>query len=186
LINPEEIGELVYLRSLEVEDIDEGWLGWVNNPDTSSELTSIGENKKLTKKDLESYLENSQMPKAKMFAICLKADDTYIGNARISSIDYNHSKCSFGRFIGNVGYRGKGLGSEVLKLIQYHCFLRLNLNRVSTVVFTDNIPSIKSNEKAGMVEEGVLRQSIYHKGEFRDVISFAMTRKDFDHIYPNP
>ena len=185
MINPEEIGELVYLRSLEVGDIDEGWLDWVNNPDTSSELTSIGENKKLTKKDLESYLENSQMPKAKMFAICLKADDTYIGNARISSIDYNHSKCSFGRFIGNVGYRGKGLGSEVLRLIQYHCFLRLNLNRVSTVVFTDNIPSIKSNEKAGMVEEGVLRQSIYHKGEFRDVISFAMTRKDFDHIYPN-
>jgi len=185
LINPEEIGELVYLRSLEVGDIDEGWLDWVNNPDTSSELTSIGENKKLTKKDLESYLENSQMPKAKMFAICLKADDTYIGNARISSIDYNHSKCSYGRFIGNVGYRGKGLGSEVLKLIQHHCFLRLNLNRVSTVVFTDNIPSIKSNEKAGMLEEGVLRQSIYHKGEFRDVISFAMTRKDFDHIYPN-
>lgn len=186
MIKPEEIGELVYLRPLEVQDIDQGWLDWVNNPDTSSELTSIGGNKKLTKKDLENYLENSQMPTAKMFAICLKEDDTYIGNARISSIDYTHSKCSYGRFIGNVGYRGKGFGSEVLKLILLHCFLRLNLNRVSTVVFTDNIPSIKSNEKAGMVKEGVLRQSIYHKGEFRDVISFAMTRKDFDHIYPNP
>ena len=50
MINPEEIGELVYLRPLEVQDIDNGWLDWVNNPDTSSELTSIGENKKLTKK----------------------------------------------------------------------------------------------------------------------------------------
>ena len=76
------------------------------------------------------------MPKAKMFAICVKEDDTYIGNARISSIDYNHSKCSYGRFIGNVKYRGTGFGSEVLKLILFHCFLRLNLNRVSTVVFT--------------------------------------------------
>jgi len=185
LINPEEIGELVYLRPLEIQDIGKGWLDWVNNPDTSSELTSIQESKKLTEKDLENYLENSQMPKAKMFAICVKEDDTYIGNARISSIDYNHSKCSYGRFIGNVKYRGKGFGSEVLKLILFHCFLRLKLNRVSTVVFTDNVPSIKSNEKAGMINEGVLRQSIHHKGEFRDVISFAMTRKDFDHIYPS-
>ena len=177
MINPEEIGKFVYLRPLEVEDIDKGWLDWVNNPDTSSELTSIGENKKLTQNDLKNYLENSQMPIAKMFAICLKEDDTYIGNARISSIDYNHSKCSYGRFIGNVKYRGKGFGSEVVKLILFHCFLRLELNRVS---------SIKSNEKAGMINEGVLRQSIHHKSEFRDVISFAMTRKDFDHIYPNP
>ena len=96
MIKPEEIGESVYLRPLEVQDIDQGWLDWVNNPDTSSELTSIGGNKKLTKKDLEYYLENSQMPTAKMFAICLKEDDTYIGNARISSIDYTHSKCSYG------------------------------------------------------------------------------------------
>tara|TARA_B100000959_G_C14895923_1_gene588767 strand:- start:481 stop:1041 length:561 start_codon:yes stop_codon:yes gene_type:complete len=186
LINPEEIGEYLYLRPLEVQDIDNGWLDWVNNPDTSSSLTSIKENKKLTKTDLKTYLENSQMPTAKMFAICLKEDDTYIGNARISSIDYHHSKCSYGRFIGNVDYRGKGFGSEVLKLVIQHCFLKLKLNRVSTVVFTDNIPSIKSNEKVGMVNEGILRQSIYHKGEFRDVISFAMTRKEFDYIYATP
>ena len=158
-------------------------LEWDNKPETSSELTSRQESKKLTEKDLENYLENSQKPKAKMFAISVKEDDTYIGNARISSIDYNHSKCSYGRFIGNVKYRGIGLGSEVLKLIIFHCFLRLKLNRVSTVVFTDYIPSIKSNDNAGMINEGVLRQSIHHKGAFRDVISFAMTRKDFDHIY---
>ena len=71
MINTEEIGEHLYLRLLQVQDIDNGWLDWVNNSDTSSSLTSIKENKKLTKTDLENYLENSQMPKAKMFAICL-------------------------------------------------------------------------------------------------------------------
>ena len=44
MINPEEIGELVYLRPLEIQDIGKGWLDWVNNPDTSSELTSIDMN----------------------------------------------------------------------------------------------------------------------------------------------
>lgn len=183
MIKPEEAGQLIYLRLLTRDDIGRGWLNWVNNPKSAAQLTSIDGNKKLTKKDLEDYLENSQMPSAKMFAICIKEDDTYIGNVRLSSIDYTHSKCSYGRFIGDVNYRGKGYGSEVLQLILQHCFLKLNLNRVSTVVFTDNEPSIRSNEKAGMIMEGVLKESLCHKGEFRDVISFAMTRKDFDRIY---
>ena len=39
-------------------------------------------------------------------------------------------------------------------------------------------PSQRVAEKAGFVREGVLRSSLVHKGERRDVIMYSLVRED--------
>ena len=42
----------------------------------------------------------------------------------------------------------------------------------------ENEPSQRVAEKAGFVREGVLRSSLVHKGERRDVIMYSLVRED--------
>ena len=136
--------------------------------------------------ELEQYYYESQPPKVVMFAVCDKENDRYVGNARLSEIDREHRKCIYGFLIGDLAYRGKGVGTEALTLLLRSAFHQLGMNRVSTVVFTDNEASIRSNEKAGMKREGVLRAAYYKGGRYRDVIMFAMLREEFDDLYGGP
>jgi len=175
-------GKKVYLRPIEPEDIDRGWLEWINDPEISGNLNSPGY--PTTKEDLKKYIENSKPPNAVMFGVCNKKDDKYIGNARISKIDWQHKKCTFGRLIGDISQRGKGVGSEVLYLILKYSFINLGMNRVYTLLFSDNEASIKSNENAGMKQEGTLRQAFYKNGSYKDVIVVSMLREDFDKLSP--
>lgn len=179
------IGEKVYLRPLELEDIDRGWLEWITDPRISGNL-NIGGRYPTTREDLEQYYHKSKPPNAVMFAICDKEDDHYIGNARLSGIDWQHRKCAYGRLIGDLDYHGKGFGTDALILILRYAFINLGMNRVYTVVFADNEASIQSNEKVGMKCEGVERQSIFKNGRYRDIIMFAMLREEFDQLYGNP
>ena len=62
-------------------------------------------------------------------------------------------------------------------------FLKLGMNRIYSGAIEGNIASLKSNEKVGFVKEGVQRDAIWRDGKFNNVISLAMTKKDFEKIW---
>jgi len=167
----------IYFRPINKQDIDNGWLSWINDPVGNKFLV----HKKPTRyEDLVTYLENSQPPAVYMFAVCLVDNDEYIGNARLCDIDWINRKASYGRLIGSCELRGRGIGTEILLLLAHYAFYKLNLNRIYTGVNVSNIPSIKSNEKAGAVKEGVLRKDAYINGKYEDSIRFGMIKEDYD------
>ena len=60
-------------------------------------------------------------------------------------------------FVWKIDWRKnsiKGAGTEALRLMQNYVFNELNLNSMWTGVCKDNIPSKKSNLKAGMIKTG--------------------------------
>jgi|MGYP006418557151 [ribosomal protein S5]-alanine N-acetyltransferase len=167
----------IYFRPITKEDIEGGWLDWINDRELNKYLVH---KKPTIKEDLEKYLEESRPPSAYMFAICLRKDNKYIGNVRLSSIDWVNRRASYGRLIGNKNLQGMGIGTEVLILLAYYAFYHLNLNRIQTGVVSKNIGSIKSNKKAGAVNEGLIRKSEYIDGEYYDSLMFGMTIDDFN------
>ena len=62
-------------------------------------------------------------------------------------------------------------------------FLKLGMNRIATGVVISNEASLRSNDKAGLNREGVQKEALWKDGKFQDVVSFAMTRADFDRLY---
>jgi RimJ/RimL family protein N-acetyltransferase len=170
-------GNNIYFRPIELADIDRGWYEWVNDVRISSALARSGP---YTRADLERYYHVSQPPDAVMFAICDKANDRYLGNARISAIDHINKSCTYGRLIGLVEYRGRGVGTESLNLLLRYGFDELGMNRIWTDVFAYNEASIRSNKKAGMTADLVKRQGHFKDGQILDLITFSMLRREFD------
>jgi len=167
----------IYFRPIDINDIENGWLQWVNDHSATKYLTY---KKPARKQDLIDYLNDAQPPSTYMFAICLQNDDQYIGNAKLGNINWVNRHAEYGRLIGDANLRGRGIGTEVLMLLSYYAFYRLNLNRIHTGVISKNIPSVRSNEKAGAIQEGVLREYEYVEGIYEDVIRFGILKSDFD------
>jgi RimJ/RimL family protein N-acetyltransferase len=175
-------GDRVYLRPIERADIDRGWLKWVNDHSLNQFLVGSFP---VNRDALEQYYESSQPPGTAMFAICLKDNDTYIGNGRLSEIDWVHRSCKYGRLIGDSQYRARGYGSEALVLLLRYGFHHLGMNRIFSAALSNNKASITSNEKTGMKREGIMRQALYKGGRFHDLVMLAMLRSDFDELHGN-
>lgn len=173
-------GRHVHLRPIERADIERGWLDWINNPSVQAGLATKGAQ---TREMLEDYLAKSAWPAAAMFAICLRDSGRYVGNMRLSALDWTHRTCTYG-YLLEPGAQGKGYGSEALFLVCRYALHDLGMNRVSTGVSDFNTASVKSNEKAGFRREGIQRERIFHQGKFHDAVALALLRSDFDALYP--
>ncbi len=171
------IGERIYARPIEKFDIDNGWHDWINDYSIRENLDGVYP---VNREELVKYWESSVPPKVVMFAVCDNKNDQYFGNVRLSDIDWTNRRCAYGRIIGLPEYRGKGYGTEMLQLVMQYAFLKLGMNRIATGVVSTNEASLRSNEKAGMNREGVQKEALWKDGQFQDVVSFAMTRADFD------
>ena len=177
------VGERVYLRPIERADLDQGWLKWINDHTLNRFLESSFP---VNRESLERYYEASQPPDVFMFAICLKENDTYIGNARLSSVNWVHRRCMYGRLIGEAEYRTRGYGSEALILLLRYGFHHLGMNRIDSAAYADNEVSLASNRKVGFKREGVMRQASYKDGRFHDLVMLAMLRSEFDELHGGP
>ncbi len=174
------IGEKIYFRPIERADVDNGWHDWINDHTIRENLDGVFP---VNREELARYWEASVPPDTVMFAVCDKKTGNYIGNARLSAIDWINRRCAYGRMIGNPEFRAKGYGTETLILLMRYAFLKLGMNRIATGVIISNEASVRSNEKAGMNREGIQRGALWKDGSFQDVVSFAMTRTDFDRLY---
>ncbi|MCW4012064.1 MAG: GNAT family N-acetyltransferase [Candidatus Bathyarchaeota archaeon] len=91
----------------------------------------------------------------------------------------------------NIGYavvedaRGKGVCSEAVRMIVDYLFLRKNIVRIQASINPDNLASEKVLTKNGFTREGVLRQSFYSRGVYRDTVVFSILRDEWKGPYYN-
>lgn len=111
------------------------------------------------------------------FIIYENSTDKAIGSVYLRDIDKNHSKAEYGIFIGDDNAIGKGYGTESAKFIIKYAFKVLKLHKVMLRVFSDNIASIRTNEKAGFKREAYLHDDVCINGEYKDIILMAILNK---------
>ena len=93
---------------------------------------------------------------------------------------------SEGNRSAEVGYSlardcwNRGLGTEALRAVILSGFSALNLNRIEAQRDARNPASGRVMEKCGMRQEGILRSRIRNKGEFIDVVLYAILREDLN------
>lgn len=167
----------IYYKNLSINHISLGWLKWINGKEAIEGLSTI--KKKTNKADLIKYLKVSKQKKNKLYAVYDNLNNVYIGNMSLTEIDHINKHCKYGRFLGNSDYSKQGYGQMMLLHLFRIAFFKLKLNKCYTHVFTNNIPSIKSNKKFGMKEEGVLRQNVLKDKKYRNVIVFSMLKSEF-------
>lgn len=110
--------------------------------------------------------------------ICDITDGRPLGSVYIRDIDRQHKKAEYGIFIGEEDARGRGIGTAAAKLMLQYCFGEAGLHRVYLRAFADNLPAVRSYEKAGFAREGLLREDVCIDGQYRDIVWMAALNPD--------
>lgn len=115
-------------------------------------------------------------------AICLKDTHEHIGNAYITDINWINRSAQSHSMIGEKKYWSKGFATEARMLLNHFTFYERGLHRIWARILKDNVASQRLCEKCGYKKEGILRESVYKNGEYKDQVVMSILRKDFDKV----
>jgi RimJ/RimL family protein N-acetyltransferase len=170
------IGEKVYLRPVELEDVDR-FVRWFNDPEVRATLSTSFPLSRLREREfVESlYKEHSDV----VLAIVIREGDAHIGVAGLHGIKLPNRNATFGIAIGEKASWDKGYGTEATRLMLDYGFRTLNLHRVTLWVYDTNPRAIHVYQKLGFREEGRKRESEYRDGKYRDDVLMGILEREW-------
>lgn len=169
-------GDRISLRPLEVADA-ETCLRWINDPAVTAGI--LADRWMMNLEQEREWLRTATQGRDFHFAIVEKSTGHHIGNCGLFDIDRVDSCAKFGIFIGEADARGKGFGSEAVRLAVGFAFFVQNLNRVELGVFAGNEKAMRTYEKVGFVREGTARRRRFKDGVYVDEIQMGLLRDEF-------
>jgi RimJ/RimL family protein N-acetyltransferase len=113
------------------------------------------------------------------FHIRTLADDRLIGFVALHSIEWNNSAGLLAVGIGEPQYRGKGYGTDALRLILRYAFRELNLFRIGLDVIATNARAIHTYERLGFQHEGRMRGAVLRDDLRADRILMGILRDEW-------
>jgi [ribosomal protein S5]-alanine N-acetyltransferase len=114
-----------------------------------------------------------------MFAVISKEEGNLIGAGELNIRDSYNQAGEIG-YILNPNSWGKGIGTEVAKLLIQFGFGELDLHRIYATCAPGNAASYKVLEKAGLQREGIMRQHLKLKNGWRDSMLYAILRSEWN------
>ena len=107
------------------------------------------------------------------------AEDKLIGFGGMW-INWNRRTGWLGIGIGEPEYRGRGYGTDAMRLLVGYGFRELDLYRIQLGVLAINPRAIRCYEKVGFIREMVRRAEIYRDGQRIDAIYMGLLRSEWD------
>ena len=169
-------GKNVYLSPISLEDVGI-YTKWLNDMEITDRINkSCFVTNEVSEK---AWIENSLSNRLSNFAIINIENDKLIGNCSFNKIDQISRTATIGIFIGDKENRGKGYGSEALKLLLNFGFNYLNLNNIDLHVFSFNENAIACYKKVGFKEYGRRHSAYFCNGKYHDVIYMEILSNEF-------
>ena len=101
-----------------------------------------------------------------------------IGTCGFTSFSYAHNVGEIG-YVLNPDYWGRGIAVEAVRAVMRFGFFTLNLHRIEAKYIVGNARSRRVMEKAGMVFEGIQRESMYIGDSYKDIGICAILFSDY-------
>lgn len=170
-------GKNVYIRPITEEDTDL-IINWRNSDAVRPYFIY---QKPFTKEGHLQWLhEMIDSGRGFQFIVCKNDTDEPVGCTYLRDYDRKNRKIEYGVFLGSEDIKGKGIGTEILKLTLQFAFQNLEINKVFARAFADNQASIHCFLKGGFQKEAYLREEVYVNGEYRDIVFLSILRKEFE------
>jgi RimJ/RimL family protein N-acetyltransferase len=171
-------GELVSLGPLR-RDLIPLYLRWINDFGTTRTLSI--QNRPMTLEEETAWFENRASASGEyVFTIYERSSVRPIGNCDLFKIDFRNRRGEVGQMIGEPKARGKGFGTEAMKLLLDFAFTALGLNTVMLQYYEFNPAARRCYEKAGFRESGRWRQSLWSGGRFWDQVFMDILSAEFE------
>lgn len=171
-------GELVRLVPIDIEKDVDIIAQWDSDSEYLRQLDDMPATRypaSMVKEWQENNLEGSSG-----FIIRTRDENKVIGFVDLSGFEWTARNAWVGIGIGDAEYRGKGFGTEAMKLVLDYAFRAIDLHRVNLSVFGFNKRAVRSYEKCGFKYEGTLREAIYKEDQRWDMIEMGILREDWE------
>lgn len=169
-------GEKIYLGAILRKDLDV-LFKWIN--DRELVYYNSGYNPIHELHHEQWFQDIVQRSDLRIFSIRDMDSDKLIGTCQLCSIHPINRSAELRIRIGEADSRGRGNGTEALRLLVHYGFNDLNLHRIYLYVFETNLQAIRTYEKLRFNREGVLRDADYVNGTFQNVIIMSLLRDDY-------
>lgn len=170
-------GELVYIRKLREEDVDDRYTRWVNDQEVTEFMRTGTFPSDMD--DVRNYVsEKNEADDILMLAIVTTEDHTHVGNIKLGPIDWIYRRAELSIMIGEKDYWGQGIGTDAIRLTAEYAFNKLNLHKVFAGCYSNNQGMIGAFENAGFEKEGRLVDHGFHRGQYTDIIRFGRIEPD--------
>lgn len=165
-------GERVFLRALELEDLD--FIYQVENNEAVWEVSNMSA--PLSKYILRQYLENAHQDiyevRQLRFVICELKTERPLGFVDLFEFDPRHKRIGVGILIHGIGDRGKGFAHEAVALCRDYAFTHLQVHQVYATITANNIASIALFEKLGFTNSGKKKDWVFTQEGFKDELIY--------------
>lgn len=168
----ERVSAEVTLRTFDVTDA-EYFMNWAGDDDVTRFTTW---DTYVSMEKAKEFITTVAIPHPWFKAICVNGIP--IGSVTLSQgTSVNCCRAELGYVIGREHW-GKGFTTQAVKLALFQGFEDLEIQRIEALVYPENKASQKVLEKAGFVQEAVLRKYLYVKGKVRDCVMFSYIKPD--------
>jgi diamine N-acetyltransferase len=154
------------------------YLRWINDFGTTRTLGVPP--RPMTLEQETAWYEHAAVDDAWVgFTIYERSSGRAIGNCGLHEVDLANRRTVVGIMIGEPDARGRGYGTEAMRLLVDYAFTALGLHSVMLMVFEYNIAGRRCYEKVGFREIGRRRESRWYNGRFWDEIHMDILTTEF-------
>jgi len=177
-------GEKVRLRALELTDLPAIMKHW-NSIELRKELGPVVPH---SSKEREEWIRQTWQQKqqgiAFVFAIESLQEHRFLGHCALKNVRRINRTATISIAIYDKNDRGKGFGTDALKVLLKIGFDYLNLHRIGLNVFHTNKQAIHVYEKIGFKKVGELRHTDFVEGQYvNDVVMDILETEYREHSY---
>lgn len=165
----------IYLRHLDLSDINQRYLSWVNNKEVT-EYLGIGK-KRLRRSDLINYIQDSPKEGRHNYAVITQSSKHHIGNCSIYEIESNKKSFKIGWFVGEKKFWGGHYSSMIIFHLLKIGFINMKLNKCNGGVHEKHIKARMTNKFSGYKEIGKCKIKVRNKNI--TIIKLEITKKDW-------
>ncbi len=111
--------------------------------------------------------------RAACFSVIELAGGQLAGEALLWGIDLHNRNAHIGISL-LPAFRGRGLGTDVVRVLCRYGFAIRGLYRLQVETLADNVAMLRAAGQAGFTREGILRRSAWVNGDFADDVVLGL------------
>jgi RimJ/RimL family protein N-acetyltransferase len=161
-------GEMIGLRAIGDADIEVFEAELMNDAETRMRSDSRPFRPVAPGSAQSPYRTRDDRPDTVSFAAAELATGELVGEAILWGIDLHNRHAHLGLTL-RPAFRGKGMGTDIVRVLCRYGFAVRGLNRLQVDTLTDNEAMIAAAVRAGFVREATLRSEAWVNGRFADL-----------------
>lgn len=164
--------QIITLRPLEENDIDQEYVSWYENTDGHLDYFT-GSGRVFTKATIIKDFKDGLKTKRWFYFLIINEFNQKIGNVKIGPIDLNNKTSDLVCLIGNRNFTGKGIAKLAIRAANQFAFEKLDIRRLQSGMYESNVRSIKAYTSSDWFIEAVMKGYYLANGRPEDRVCVA-------------